>query len=154
MKHIYMFDGAQQCGLGQKVPVETIESLLKEIGIKSQCAETRSYPGFIIQRCGAPTGQCYVFEISDDDWSQKRENLRASGFTLWPEDDNGSGVDDMPRNRTFGGDLPFPFLHNVKQHSFGGDPSPWPWALYGMKVRVYQTGDVLTKDHRADRLNL
>ena len=77
---VYKPDGTLQCGMGSKIPLETMEKDLKGIKVFSRANKNDGL--MRIQVCGAPTGGSNVFEISRDDLAKA---LKA-GFKEWTQD--------------------------------------------------------------------
>lgn len=76
---VYKEDGSLQCDQGEKISLGTMERELSEMRVYSK--RSLRLPGMRIQKCGAPTGQCNVYEID-------RENLNRAielGFREWLE---------------------------------------------------------------------
>lgn len=74
---VYKEDGSLQCGMGKAV---TLVEMQKQLGsIKVYSSFTKNDGQMRIQVCGAPTGNCNVYEI---DRAQLSEALK-SGFKEW-----------------------------------------------------------------------
>lgn len=74
---VYKADGSVQCEQGTGAKVEEMQKQLGDIKVYS--AENK-HDGLIrIQVCGAPTGNCNVYEINEADFA-KAEKL---GFKKW-----------------------------------------------------------------------
>lgn len=74
---VYKADGSVQCEQGTGTKPEEMQKQLGDIKVYS--AENK-HDGLIrIQVCGAPTGNCNVFEINESDFT-KAEKL---GFKKW-----------------------------------------------------------------------
>lgn len=74
---VYKPDGSLQCGLGKAIAPEAMVADLK--GIKVHSSYNKNDGMMRIQVCGAPTGNCNVFEID-------KEQLQAAvklGFKEW-----------------------------------------------------------------------
>lgn len=77
---VFKPDGSLQCGMGSKIPLETMENELKGIKVYSR---TNMNDGLMrIQVCGAATGQSNVYEISRSDLDKA---LKA-GFKEWTQE--------------------------------------------------------------------
>ncbi len=77
---VFKPDGTLQCGMGSKIPLETMEKELKGIKVFSK---TNQNDGLMrIQVCGAPTGQSNVYEISRTDL----EKALKAGFKEWSQE--------------------------------------------------------------------
>ena len=77
---VFKPDGSLQCGMGSKIPLETMEKELKGIKVLSR---TNMNDGLMrIQVCGAPTGQSNVYEINRSDLPKA---LKA-GFKEWTQE--------------------------------------------------------------------
>lgn len=77
---IFKPDGSLQCGMGSKIPLETMEKELKGIKVHSR---TNMNDGLMrIQVCGAPTGQSNVYEINRSDL----EKALKAGFKEWTQE--------------------------------------------------------------------
>ena len=74
---VYKYDGSQQCGMGKKIPLATMEKQLKGIKIYSKANKPDGL--MHIQVCGSTTGFANVFEIDAKDLS---EALKL-GFKKW-----------------------------------------------------------------------
>jgi hypothetical protein len=77
---VYKPDGSLQCGMGHKIPLEEMERELKGISVSSRINQNDGL--MRIQVCGAPTGQCNIYEIDRKDLA-KALNL---GFKEWTLD--------------------------------------------------------------------
>ncbi len=77
---VYKPDGSLQCGMGAKTPLDKMEKELKGIKVFSRSNQNDGL--MRIQVCGAPTGQCNVYEISRKDLDKA---LKA-GFKEWTHD--------------------------------------------------------------------
>jgi len=77
---VYKSDGSLQCGMGKKIPLETMEKELKGIQIFSK--SNRNDGLMRIQVCGAPTGDANVYEIKKEDL----EKAVKLGFKQWNQD--------------------------------------------------------------------
>lgn len=108
-------------------------------------------PIFIIALVGAPTGWVNAFDIDQAGLTRHHLFLLSGlGFKVWSFD---APKDDEKRTR--GDEDPFPrdqppFAPSV----FTSHVDPERIAdLVGYVVRVYKTGDGLTRDYRLDRVN-
>jgi hypothetical protein len=74
---VYKPDGSIQCERGTG---KSVTEMAKEFGdIKIFTFESK-HDGLIrIQKCGTPTGQCNVYEISESDW----DKASKLGFKKW-----------------------------------------------------------------------
>jgi hypothetical protein len=155
----------KECGLGQEVPIATMEAQLREIGVSPLSSEKRRLCGFVSAVCGAPTGQVNAFEISEKDAELLFTGIVGSlGFKLWTCDHGGA-------QHLAGGEVPFPW--SALTGGRGKDPVPANTLLQafaratsatsnpvlirelvGYACRVYNQGDALTKDFRLDRFNV
>ncbi|MCL9847309.1 hypothetical protein [Ralstonia solanacearum] len=139
---VYKHNGTVQCDSSHK-PVslgetrKTLEALIGSGNVLSQ--EERTVP--MIQLCGAPTGNVNAYEITEAGWSLLRHGTVGSvGFERWSDESKAH----------FDGDI------NIGQ-VIGALTSQQPQSvqqLVGHPLRVYQTGDALTKDWRPDRVNI
>jgi hypothetical protein len=77
---VYKADGSLQCGMGNKIPLETMEKDLA--GIKVYNRYNMNDGLMRIQVCGAPTGQSNVYEISRSDL----EKALKAGFKEWTQE--------------------------------------------------------------------
>ncbi len=79
---VFKADGSLQCQQGQKISLEEMEKTLQGIQVYSR---TNQNDGKMrIQMCGAPTGNCNIYEID-------RENLEkvlGLGFKEWLGNDS------------------------------------------------------------------
>lgn len=74
---VYKNDGSLQCGLGEKI---SLNSMQKDLGSIQVFSSANKHDGLMrIQMCGQPTGNCNIFEISLKDFDLA---LKA-GFKKW-----------------------------------------------------------------------
>ncbi len=77
---IYKFDGSLQCGQGKATPVAEMQ---KELGTIQVFSSQNKNDGMMrIQVCGAPTGNCNIYEIPHKDL----EAAQKKGFKEWVMD--------------------------------------------------------------------
>ena len=74
---VYKPDGSLQCGQGKAISLSDMEKDLK--GIKAFSSLNKNDGMMRIQVCGAPTGNCNVFEINRKDL----EAAQKKGFKEW-----------------------------------------------------------------------
>lgn len=74
---VYKFDGSLQCGQGEAIAATEMQKELGKITIFS--SQTKNDGMMRIQVCGAPTGNCNVFEILRKDL----EAAQKLGFKEW-----------------------------------------------------------------------
>lgn len=74
---VYKADGSLQCGMGKAVSLAEMQKELA--GVKVHSAANKNDGQMRVQVCGAPTGNCNVYEI---DRSQLASALKA-GFKEW-----------------------------------------------------------------------
>jgi len=74
---VYKYDGSKQCGMGKKIPLDTMAKELKKIKIYSKA--NKSDGMMHIQACGSGTGMTNTYEIDAKDLSAA-EKL---GFKKW-----------------------------------------------------------------------
>lgn len=74
---IFKYDGSQQCGMGKKIPIATMEKQLKGIKIYSKANKPDGL--MHIQVCGSTTGFANVFEIEANDLAEALKR----GFKKW-----------------------------------------------------------------------
>ncbi|MCP5239095.1 MAG: hypothetical protein H6949_04660 [Zoogloeaceae bacterium] len=97
--------------------------------------EKRAHP--MIELCGMPTGSMNAYEITEDGWYILNHGIVGrQGFSLCPTDtaDNEVNIGHIISAFTSGNPI------MIKE-------------LTGHPLRVYKTGDVITKDWRPDRVN-
>jgi len=178
---VFKFDGTLQCGLGAEIPIEVMAAELEGLGVKPTAADKRRWPGHLVQVCGAPTGQCNVYQIDDKDWANRQDAILGANYGVWPQDDV---QEDAAGGRfaTLQGDrLRGPLnstvspLENIvwplgpMAYTPQDIPVPIPLSapgsprldssrrlseLVGKRLRVYRYGDIYTLDHRIDRVNI
>ena len=77
---IYKLDGSVQCEPQSGKQIQEIQSELEGIAIYSS---KKSHDGMMrTQVCGQLTGQCFVFEIAENDL----EKAKNKGFKIWKND--------------------------------------------------------------------
>lgn len=182
---VFKFDGTLQCGLGAEIPIEAMAAELEGLGAKPTAADKRPWPGNLIQVCGAPTGQCNVYQIDDKDWATSKDAILDAKYGVWPQDDMqqaaaqpgaagrlGTFQGDRLRGPLMSGisplenivwplgpmayapqDIPVPIPLSARV-STRLDSSTSQSELVGKRIRVYRYGDLITKDHRPDRVNI
>jgi curli biogenesis system outer membrane secretion channel CsgG len=74
---VYKTDGSLQCGQGKLIPVKDMEKDLQ--GIKVFNSYNKNDGMMRIQVCGAPTGNCNVYEIDRKDL----DKALSLGFKEW-----------------------------------------------------------------------
>lgn len=74
---VFKADGTKQCGQGQRVSLLEMEKELK--GIKIYQSYNKNDGQMRVQMCGAPTGNCNVYEID----SKNLEQAKKQGFKEW-----------------------------------------------------------------------
>lgn len=77
---VYKPDGSLQCGMGEKIELETMKKQLK--GIEVFSAVNKSDGMMRIQVCGQPTGFCNVYEIAKKDLPEALQQ----GFKQWTKE--------------------------------------------------------------------
>jgi len=81
---IYQLTGAIQCTEGTDTPPEQAADLLRGQGVKVVAAARRRLPQHETDRCGTPTGEANVMEVSAADWfTFLAKNPDAGGYGLW-----------------------------------------------------------------------
>jgi len=81
---VYQLTGAIQCTEGTGIPPEQAANLLRGQGVKVVAATRRKLPQYETDRCGTPTGEANVMEVSAADWSAfLAKNPDAGGYGLW-----------------------------------------------------------------------
>ncbi|WP_133510801.1 hypothetical protein [Candidatus Thiosymbion oneisti] len=81
---IYQLTGAIQCVEGTGIPPDQAADLLRGQGVKVVSAARRKLPQHETSRCGTPTGEANVMEVSAADWSAfLAKNPDAGGYGLW-----------------------------------------------------------------------
>jgi|JI9StandDraft_1071089.scaffolds.fasta_scaffold301417_2 hypothetical protein len=77
-------DGSKQCfdnDVAPAIPLNVMAEELGALGIRVLSSELEHVP--VIALCGAPTGRCNVFEISNEDWEAHGRILRSNGYQAW-----------------------------------------------------------------------
>ena len=74
---VFKADGSLQCGQGQKIELDKMQSELK--GMKIYSKANKNDGKMRIQLCGAPTGNANIYEIDRD----QLENALILGFKEW-----------------------------------------------------------------------
>lgn len=137
-------DGTIQCDPNSsEISLETMReelaSIIGEDNIISM--EKRSQP--MIQVCGAPTGRMNAYQITPAGWCiLNRGFVGRQGFNVCPD-----GATEQEESGA---------TVNVGR-AIGALTSGNPTLireLIGHPLRVYQTGDAITKDWRPDRVNI
>jgi len=81
---IYQLTGAIQCIEGTGIAPEQATNLLRGQGVKVVSAIRRRLPQHETDRCGTPTGEANVMEVSAADWSAfLAKNPDTGGYGLW-----------------------------------------------------------------------
>lgn len=73
---VYKPDGSLQCGQGRAIPLTEME---KDLAVKSYSSINKNDGMMRIQVCGAPTGNCNIYEIDRKDLGTALKN----GFKEW-----------------------------------------------------------------------
>jgi hypothetical protein len=169
MVAVFKFDGTLKCGLGSEIPLKDMQEELVALGATVIASEKSWWPGFIIEVCGAPTGHCNVFQLDDDTWPKLAKSILGAGFRVWPAEDGAKQGNSAASISASSDDLlPWPFGRSTgAQGTYGTngislsanaqpriDTSKSITELIGKRLRVYQDGDVITKDFRLDRANI
>ncbi|MEW6641123.1 MAG: hypothetical protein AB1586_11510 [Pseudomonadota bacterium] len=149
---VYKQDGTIQCEPEIKPrPLQVDADAIRAIGIRVIGGGQRErLPIFVPALCGSPTAWANVFSIDLNGVTrQQLFLLSAIGFRMW-------AFDPPARKSVAAGDEdPFPHDLPVAANLLGPDPHPDRIAdLIGYTVRIYRTGDPITKDYRRDRVNI
>lgn len=75
---VYKEDGSLQCGMGKVIPLAEMQKELGSLRVHSSAA-SKNDGQMRIQVCGAPTGNCHVFEIDRADLAAAQK----AGFKEW-----------------------------------------------------------------------
>lgn len=75
---VYKEDGSLQCGMGKVIPLTEMQKDLGSLRIHSSVA-SKNDGQMRIQVCGAPTGNCHIFEIDRSDLAAAQK----AGFKEW-----------------------------------------------------------------------
>ncbi len=139
---IYRFDGTVQCDSGSReVTLEEmragLEAIVGEQNVRGM--EKRSLP--TVELCGVPTGVVNAYEVTAEGWMLLNHGVVGNpGFALWPE----SRAPHVSKEVSPG---------LVLGMSVRSIPSSIK-DLIGRPLRVYTTGDAITKDWRPERVNI
>jgi hypothetical protein len=120
-------DGSIQCEPGGGVSLEEMRKELAELigGENILKMEQRSVT--VIQVCGAPTGNLNAYLITEEGWRLLNDGIRGR------EDFNPCEGENIP--------IPIPQPVQIQE-------------LIGRPLRVYKTGEAITKDRRPNRVNI
>jgi len=84
---LYQFTGAIQCGDTAGIPMEQAADLLRAEGVRVISTERRQLPIVIPVRCGAPTGEANLIQVSQPDWATfSAKTPDAGGYGVWVYD--------------------------------------------------------------------
>ncbi|WP_426924505.1 hypothetical protein [Ralstonia pseudosolanacearum] len=139
---VYKHNGTVQCDSSHKPTSlgdtrKTLEAVIGSDNVLSQ--EERTVP--MIQLCGAPTGNVNAYEITDKGWYLLRDGtVGRVGFERWSDESKAHFDGDINIGKVIGA------LTSRQPQSVQ--------ELVGHPLRVYRTGDALTKDWRPDRVNI
>lgn len=138
---IYKFDGTVQCEAeALEIPLEEMRRQLVVLIGANHILSMKKEQRPMIQLCGMPTGALNCYEISQEGWI-----LLSTGI---------AGMDGFQRLD----EGPQESLENVNLgRLIGSLTSSNPQTvqeLVGRTLRVYKTGDPLTKDWRPERCNI
>ncbi|MCH7292313.1 hypothetical protein MMP65_12685 [Acinetobacter sp. ANC 3926] len=129
---VYKHDGTTQCQPEIKeITLDEMEHQLGEIIGKDNILSKKKGNIPVIYLCGTPTGNINIFELTESG-----AELLINGVT---------------------GDLGFKILYATEDTKFASDLSSADTQtndLLGHTLRVYHTGDAITKDFRLDRYNI
>jgi len=149
---VYKQDGTIQCEPEIKPrPLQVDADAIKAIGIRViGNGQRERLPIFVPALCGSPTAWANVFSIALDGVTRHQLFLLSGlGFRMWT-------FDPGPARKLAeaGDEDPFPLDLPIAANLLGLDSNPDRIAdLIGHTVRVYRTGDPITKDYRRDRVN-
>lgn len=84
---LYQLTGAIQCGDTEGIPMEQAADLLRAQGVRVIRTERRQLPIAIPVRCGAPTGEANLIQVSMPDWATfSAKTPDAGGYGVWVYD--------------------------------------------------------------------
>ena len=139
---IYKFDGTIQCDPdSSEISLESMRAdLAVRIGDDNILhMEKRSLP--TIELCGAPTGSANAFEITSEGWVLLNHGITGNpGYRPWPGSPEISATEDVSG------------VHGLRV-SIQSLPTSIK-ELIGRPLRVYTSGDSLTKDWIPERVNI
>ncbi len=138
---VYKFDGTIQCDSdSSSISVDDMRAELEECVGVDNVLDSKRAKLTMVAACGAPTGAVNAYELSAMGLYLLRHGISPNpGFKMFQE----------PKARVVGeasiGEL---------IGALTADNPILIRELPGHHLRVYQTGDALTKDHRSDRCNI
>jgi hypothetical protein len=169
---IYKLDGTIQCEAIQETTIDEDRALLKGLIGNAHVlqAEKRYLPSITV--CGAPTGACNAFETTQEGWWLLNYGVAGNpGFRQWNDefaivkepDTAAFEATSAAGKRGISVDPEMP-LPKVIDEILGRRPVvPFPPkfppqrsedALIGKILRVYETGDAISKDWNPQRVNI
>lgn len=181
---VYKADGTLQCSTHGGIPAADMQKDLEQVVGPVMKGEKRKLCGFIIQQCGAPTGNVNAYELTPlQAYLLFHGFIGPRGFRLWTCDwpSKDASVDAMDHTSPFpigavlaaggseegrkavmtrataGGDVPFPLSIAMAMLAEATSVDTTPVMireLYGRLCRVYQSGDGLTMDYIPQRVNI
>jgi hypothetical protein len=172
---VYKADGTLQCGMGQEISLDQMRTELETLIGKNNvsASEKRTLPGFIIDLCGAPTGKVNAYKITAEGlYVLFHGFVGSAGFRVWTWPDAITGSAKPAATQSGGDAHPWPWsalfaksetdegrnrtaLTNLLASLTEVNANPTTLReIIGRPVRVYKTGDALTKDFRPERVNI
>lgn len=140
---VYKLDGTVQCDdEARKIPIDEARGeligLIGSAKIIGEKVGSKIFP----KLCNLPTGAYNAFEITADGWYMLQYGYRGkNGFNLLEEGGvKSKSLDELNVGQLIGS------LTSAQPHSIA--------QLVGHPLRVYKTGDALTKDWRPERCNI
>jgi|GEM_PF-1944721 len=153
MVEVFKHDGTLQCDRGKEIPLEMMRTRLEKFGAKVVKAEKRLFPAAVIQLCGAATGWCNVFTLSDESWPLLAKVILGDGFGVWPD----SAKPKAGAKPQFDGG-PWPFALPLKGAKTGTAKEqacgPTLADVAGMRLRVVYDDEIVTQEYLPDRLTI
>jgi hypothetical protein len=118
-------DGTIQCEAAREITLEEMRRELAELIGDSNIIQMEKQSHIVAAVCGAPTGNMNAYEITEDGWHFLNDGIRGrQGF----EPCDGESI---------------PNTQPVQIQE-----------LVGRLLRVYKTGEAITKDFRPNRVNI
>lgn len=148
---IYKQDGTRQCEDIAPRPIDEDAKVITSFGVKLiDRGRHERLPIITPAMCGLPTAWANVFAIDPHGLTRHQLfQLSQHGFKIW----NFPVPPEAAQVKTGGEEDPLSYLH-VAASLFASEIHPDRIAdLVGYTIRVYKTGDPLTRDFRRDRVN-
>jgi hypothetical protein len=145
---VFKYDGTQQCEPDTKArPLTDDVKAITDLGIKI-IGEGKHLQLPVPAKCHTPTGWANVFEIDKANLNRNQLfRMSALGFKVLAHDDErlaDAGGQDTP--------VPLDLSLSANLLELTGKPEAIR-DLVGYQIRVYKTGDMITRDHRDRRIN-